>query len=67
MNKSRRLSEGRTIGGKTAGLGAPARKRGHSVLIQRAVLFTAAVFLVAVLVGSPVFHLADRLGAGRWA
>ena len=44
-----------------------ARKKGHSVLIQRAVLFTAAVFLVAVIVGSPVFHLADRLGAGKWA
>lgn len=43
------------------------RKNSHSVLIQRAVLFTALVFLAAVLVGSPAFHLADRLGAGRFA
>ena len=43
------------------------RKNSHSVLIQRAVLFTAADFLLAVLVGSPSFHLADRLGAGRFA
>ena len=44
-----------------------ARKKGHSVLIQRAVLFTAAVFLAAVIVGSPAGHLAGRLGAGRFA
>lgn len=67
MNKTKRLSEGRRAGEETVGLGAPPRKGDRSVLIQRAVLFTAAVFLVAVLVGSPVFHLADRLGAGRWA
>ena len=46
---------------------ASRKKNSHSVLIQRAVLFTAAEFLVAVLVGSPSFHLADRLGAGRFA
>lgn len=44
-----------------------ARKQTHSVLIQRAVLFTALTFLAAVIVGSPAFHLADRLGAGKWA
>ena len=43
------------------------RRQTHSVLIQRAVLFTALTFLAAVLVGSPVFHLADRLGAGQWS
>ena len=43
------------------------RKQVHSVLIQRAVLFTALVFLAAVVVGSPVFHLASHSGAGRWA
>lgn len=43
------------------------RKQTHSVLIQRAVLFTALTFLAAVLVGSPAFHLADSLGAGRWS
>ena len=46
---------------------ASRKKNSHSVLIQRAVLFTAAEFLLAVLVGSPIFHLADRLGAGRFA
>lgn len=67
MNKSNRLSEGCAAGSDASGLGAPSRKRGHSVLIQRAVIFTAVEFLVAVLIGSPAFHLADRLGAGRWA
>ena len=43
------------------------RRQTHSVLIQRAVLFTALTFLAAVLVGSPAFHLADRLGAGHWS
>ena len=43
------------------------RKNSHSVLIQRAVLFTALDFLAAVIIGSPVFHLADALGAGRFA
>ena len=67
MRKSNRLPDGRAADGELAGLSAPARKRSHSVLIQRAVLFTAAEFLVAVLAGSPAFHLAEALGAGRWA
>lgn len=66
MNKSRRFSSRIPLDGKAAS-DQRARKQGHSVLIQRAVLFTAAVFLVAVIIGSPVFHLADRLGAGRFA
>ena len=37
---------------------ASPRKQVHSVLIQRAVLFTACIFLIGVLVGSPAFHLA---------
>ena len=67
MRKSNRLPDGRAADGELAGLSAPARKKSHSVLIQRAVLFTAAEFLVAVLAGSPAFHLAEALGAGRWA
>ena len=46
---------------------ASRKKNSHSVLIQRAVLFTALDFLAAVIIGSPVFHLADALGAGRFA
>ena len=38
-----------------------------SVLIQRAVLFTAIEFLIAVIVGSPTFHLTQSLGCGRWS
>lgn len=67
MNKATRLSKRRAAADETVGLGAPARKKGHSVLVQRAILFTSAEFFVAVLVGSPVFHLADHLGAGRFS
>jgi len=66
MKKSRRFSAAAPVEGE-ARSNQRARKKGHSVLIQRAVLFTAAVFLVAVIIGSPVYHLANRLGAGRWA
>ncbi len=43
----------------------PARTGRHSVLVQRAVIFTAGVFLSAVIVGAPVYHLCDRLNVGR--
>ncbi len=46
---------------------SPSKGEKHSVLIQRAVIFAAALYLVSVLVGSPAFHLADRLGVGRFA
>ncbi len=59
---------GSTDGGVQPSEAATSTQRDvHSVLIQRAVLFAAALFLVAVLIGSPVFHLADQLGAGRFA
>ena len=67
MIKYRRLSG---EGAETIQLSEQApttQRKGHSVLIQRAVIFAAAEFFVAVIVGSPVFHLADRLGAGRYA
>lgn len=67
MNKTSHLSEEQAVEDRAPDPASPLRKRGHSVLIQRAVLFTAAEFLVAVFVGSPAFHLADQLGAGRWA
>ena len=67
MIKSRRLSGGGMEDFLSSEQNPSSRRKGRSVLIQRAVLFTAAVFVVAVLVGSPVFHLADRLGAGRYA
>ena len=54
-------------GAETTDQASSNRGKGHSVLIQRAVIFAAALFFVAVVVGSPVFHLADRLGAGRYA
>ena len=46
---------------------ASTQGKGHSVLIQRAVLFAAALLLVAVLIGSPAFHVASALGAGQFA
>jgi len=66
MNKSRRFSSRNPLDGEAAS-NQRARKKGHSVLIERAVLFTAAEFLVGVLIGSPALHLADKLGAGRFA
>ena len=66
MKKSRRFSGSAPLAGGTAP-DQRARKKGHSVLIQRAVLFTAAVFLIAVIVGCPAFHLAFRLGAGKYS
>ncbi len=67
MKQFRNLPGNRRPGGGADESKDASRKNSHSVLIQRAVLFTALVFLVAVLIGSPVFHLADRLGAGRFA
>lgn len=64
MNKSRRFSSRMPVNGGAAS-NQRARKKGHSVLIERAVLFTAAVFLVAVIIGLPVFYLTDYLGAGK--
>jgi len=66
MNKSRRFSMRSPIMDGEASI-QRARKKKHSVLIERAVLFTAAEFLVGVLIGSPALHLADKLGAGRFA
>ena len=45
----------------------PSGRPFDSVLIQRAVLFTALVFIIAVIVGSPVFHWMEHLGCGRWS
>lgn len=66
--KQFRFLPGSRLSGGGADESKPApRKNSHSVLIQRAVLFTALDFLAAVIIGSPVFHLADALGAGRFA
>ena len=67
MIKSRRLSGGGAPGANAPEEAPSTQRKGRSVLIQRAVIFAAAIFIVAVVVGSPVFHLADRLGAGRYA
>ena len=67
MIEDRRLSGKGSAVSPSADQDSSPRRKGRSVLIQRAVIFAAALFLVAVVVGSPVFHLADRLGAGRFA
>lgn len=59
MKKIRRLPGGRTIGTAVEDK-KPSRKKRHSVLVQRAVIFTALVMLAAVAIGSPVYHLVDR-------
>lgn len=43
------------------------RNFSHSVLILRAVLFTAVVFLIGVIVGSPVYHLCVHRNMGAWS
>lgn len=60
MKKNIRLS-GSTFGGESASEGEkqPRRKVG-SVLVQRAVIFSAILLIVAVLAGSPIYHLAQR-------
>ena len=67
MKNKRQASSGRIADADAVESKKPARAGNHSVLIQRAVLFTAGVFLVAVIVGAPAYHLSERLGAGRWA
>lgn len=67
MKQFRFLPGSRQSGGGADESKPAPRKNSHSVLIQRAVLFTALDFLAAVIIGSPVFHLADALGAGRFA
>ena len=66
MKKNRRFLNSPPLDGAAEDKASP-RKQVHSVLIQRAVLFTACICLVAVLFGSPAFHLAFKLGAGRWS
>ena len=67
MKNKRQASSGRIADADAVESKKPARAGNHSVLIQRAVLFTAGVFLAAVIVGAPAYHLSERLGAGRWA
>ena len=65
MNKSRRFSS-RFFAEREAESNQRARKKKHSVLIQRAVLFTAAVFLAAVVAAVACYFAAGALGAGRF-
>ena len=65
MIESRRLSGGGEDSILESYHAPSTQRKGRSVLIQRAVIFSAAEFLVAVIVGSPAFHLANRLGAGQ--
>lgn len=66
MKKSRRFSSQAPAEG-ASNSDQRARKKGHSVLIQRAVLFSAALLLIAGAVGLPACYLADWIGAGRFA
>jgi len=66
MNKSRRFSSRLPVEGKAVS-NQRARKKGHSVLIQRAVLFTAVVVILSMIAGTGVCCLALSLGAGMYA
>ena len=66
MIKSRRFSEAVPAEGEAAP-DQRARKKKHSVLVQRAVLFTAAVFMAAVIAGMLVYFISGALGAGRFS
>jgi len=58
---------------ETAGMRDPASrrpavlifKRNYSVLVQRAVIFTIAVMMVALMAGLPVYHLVDKTTAAK--
>ena len=39
----------------------------QSALTRRAVAFTALDFLAAVIIGSPIFHLCQHAGWGKFA
>lgn len=67
MNRKYPPSNAESPAAEAAESTAKGRGEVHSVLIKRAVIFTAAEFLVAVVIGSPAFHLAEALRAGRWA
>lgn len=61
------LSDDRTGSTGTAEAKNPSREMTHSVLILRAVLFTAVVFLIGVIIGSPVYHLCVHWNLGAWS
>lgn len=65
MNKSRRFSNAFPADSGEAS-DQRARKKKHSVLIQRAVFFAFMLFLVAVLAGALCYFLAGKIGAGRF-
>ena len=58
---------GNISGDNEAGDAKKPRRKDGSVLVQRAVIFAVAILLIAVLVGSPVYHLVDRHCAVRKA
>jgi len=67
MNIERRDDARRQGGGDGIEPRLPAGRKRHSVLIRRSILFTLLVFLVGLLVGSPVYHLTAAFGWGRFA
>ena len=64
MNNERRDKKRRHGGGDGNEPRLPAERKRHSVLIRRSILFTLLVFLVGLLVGSPVYHLTAAVGWG---
>lgn len=66
MNKSRRFSS-RFLSENEETPDQRARKKGHSVLIQRAVFFAFFVFLTAAAVGAGAYFLAFALKWDRYA
>ena len=67
MNFERRDEKRRQTGGDGNEPRLPSAKKRHSVLIRRSILFTLLVFLVGLLVGSPVYHLTAAFGWGRFS
>lgn len=63
MKKNKRLLGKLAEGEKISDAAKKPRRKDGSVLVQRAVIFTAATFLIAVLFGSPAYHLSERHSA----
>ena len=58
---------GKVSGGNASGNEKKPKRKDGSVLVQRAVIFAAAIVLVFVLAFSPVYHLVDRYCAVKSA
>ena len=68
MSEERRDEKRRqTGGGDEPQLSTGKKHKYQSVLMRRSLLFTGLVFLVGLLVGSPIHHLTAAFGWGRWS